>query len=253
MTCHSHVALGPQCDVAHLQHDVAGLFSPFSELKGSFLPQPCRVEGPMRRGSCPTRRGRRFFALFRAKRGCSAAAMSRWKPNATWRSSNTTSRGPTSPLSLSLINFLYGAGDVVGGFLLGELVDGVLGEDVLAYDGGHGGFGLVLGDVRLGVAQANLLRLTVCGREIHLKSLNGFVSHDGFLLNSLLYSTRRLVDAEDLGHLGLGDGVLNQGSNSVAHGLDVLGASVLYQVGHGDILRLLVLIQGLELEDALNI
>ena len=73
---------------------------------------------------------------------------------------------PNSPLSLSLINFLYGAGDVVGGLLLGELVDGVLGEDVLAYDGSHGGFGLVLGDVCLGVAQTNLLRLAVCGREI---------------------------------------------------------------------------------------
>ena len=47
--------------------------------------------------------------------------------------------------------------------------------------------------------------------------------------------------------------MLNQGADSVAYGLDVLGAGVLYQVGHGDILRLLVLIQGLELEDTLNI
>ena len=125
--------------------------------------------------------------------------------------------GHHPPLSLSLVDFLYGAGDVVGGLLLGELVDGVLGEDVLAYDGGHGGFGLVLSNIRLGVAQANLLRLAVCGRKIHLKSLNGFVSHDGFLLNSLLYSTNRLVDAEDLGHLGLGDRMLNQGADSVAH------------------------------------
>lgn len=125
------------------------------------------------------------------------------------RGSLPTRRGATPPLSLSLINFLYGAGDVVGGLLLGKLVDGVLGEDVLAYDGGHGRFGLVLGDVCLGVAQANLLRLAVCGREIHLKCLNGFVSHDGFLLNYLLYSTSRLVDAEDLGHLGLSDGMLN--------------------------------------------
>ena len=64
VSCLSHVALEAQCDVAHLQHDIAGLFSPFSRLKGSFLPQPCRVGGPMRRGACPTRRGAGVFSPF---------------------------------------------------------------------------------------------------------------------------------------------------------------------------------------------
>ena len=73
----------PQRDVALPQHDMAGAFPPFSELKGSFMPQPWRVGDPMRRGAPPTRRGGRFFALFRAKREFHAAAMSRWRPNAT--------------------------------------------------------------------------------------------------------------------------------------------------------------------------
>ena len=74
------------------QHDVAGLFSPFSGLKEGDLPQPCRVGAPTRRGAPPTRRDGRFFALFQAKRGCPVAAMSRWKPNTTWLTSNTTWR-----------------------------------------------------------------------------------------------------------------------------------------------------------------
>mgnify|MGYP006965634610 CR=1 FL=1 len=74
----SHVALEAQCDVA-------GAFLPFSGLKEGFLPQPCRVGAPIRRGSLPTRRGGRLFALFRAKRGCLASATSCWRPNATWR------------------------------------------------------------------------------------------------------------------------------------------------------------------------
>ena len=53
----SHVALEVQCDVA-------GDFLPFSELKEGVLPQPCRVGGPMRRGSRPTRRGGGVFAFF---------------------------------------------------------------------------------------------------------------------------------------------------------------------------------------------
>ncbi len=59
------------------QLDVAGAFSPFSELKEGILPQPCRVGDPMRRGALPTRRGGRFFAIFRAKREFLAAATSR--------------------------------------------------------------------------------------------------------------------------------------------------------------------------------
>lgn len=120
----SHVALEAQCDVA-------GAFLPFSGLKEGFLPQPCRVGdpirrgslptrrdgplfalfrakmefpaeplrvgAPMRRGSPPTRRGGGFFALFQAKRGSSATAMSRWRPNATWRSTNTTWRALFRP------------------------------------------------------------------------------------------------------------------------------------------------------------
>ena len=66
----SHVALEAQCDVA-------GAFLPFSGLKEGFLPQPCRVGAPIRRGSLPTRRGGRFFHLFRAKRESAATAMSR--------------------------------------------------------------------------------------------------------------------------------------------------------------------------------
>ena len=88
----SHVALEAQCDVALPQYDVAGLFSPFSELKEGVLTQPCRVGGPMRRGSPPTRRRGRLFAIFRAKRGCPASAMSCWRPNATWLTSNSTWR-----------------------------------------------------------------------------------------------------------------------------------------------------------------
>ena len=46
----------------------------------------------MRRGYLPTRRGGRLFALFQAKRGCHVVAMSRWKPNTTWHSTNATWR-----------------------------------------------------------------------------------------------------------------------------------------------------------------
>lgn len=74
------------------QLDVAGAFSPFSELKEGILPQPCRVGDPMRRGAPPTRRGEGVFTFFQAKREFPAATMSRWKPNATWRSPNTTWR-----------------------------------------------------------------------------------------------------------------------------------------------------------------
>ncbi len=51
----------------------------------------------MRHGALPTRRGGGFFALFQAKRGCHVVAMSRWKPNATWRLSNTTWRASFCP------------------------------------------------------------------------------------------------------------------------------------------------------------
>ena len=81
----SHVALEAQCDVAHLQHDVVGVFLPFFEPKEGVPPQPCRVGSPMRRGSPPTRRGEGVFTLFQAKREFLASAMSRWRPNATWR------------------------------------------------------------------------------------------------------------------------------------------------------------------------
>ena len=40
----SHVALEAQCDVALPQRDVAGLFSPFFELKWSFLPSHVALE-----------------------------------------------------------------------------------------------------------------------------------------------------------------------------------------------------------------
>lgn len=88
--CHSHGALETQYDVDHSQHDMAGVFPHFSELKEGVLSQPCRVERPMRRGAPPTRRGWGFFDLFQAKRGCTASATSRWTPNATWRSSNAS-------------------------------------------------------------------------------------------------------------------------------------------------------------------
>ena len=60
----SHVALEAQCDVAHLQLDVAGIFTPFSRLKEGVLTQPCRVGSPMRRGAPPIRRGGPLFAIF---------------------------------------------------------------------------------------------------------------------------------------------------------------------------------------------
>lgn len=49
----SHVALEVQYDMALLQHDVVGVFSPFSRLKERSLTQPCRVGSPMRRGGRP--------------------------------------------------------------------------------------------------------------------------------------------------------------------------------------------------------
>lgn len=46
----------------------------------------------MRRGAYPTRRDGRFFTLFQAKREKSAVAMARWRPNATWRGAQITSK-----------------------------------------------------------------------------------------------------------------------------------------------------------------
>lgn len=51
----------------------------------------------MRRGAPPTRRSGGFFALFRAKRGYHAAALSRWKSNATWLTANATWRPQLTP------------------------------------------------------------------------------------------------------------------------------------------------------------
>ena len=51
--------LETQYDMALFQHDMAGVFPPFSELKEGIMPQPRRVGGPMRRGAHPTRRGGR--------------------------------------------------------------------------------------------------------------------------------------------------------------------------------------------------
>ena len=45
------------------------------------------------------RRGGRFFALFQAKREFPAAAMARWKPNATWLTPNATWRVSFLPFS----------------------------------------------------------------------------------------------------------------------------------------------------------
>lgn len=42
--------------MALFQHDMAGVFPPFSKLKEGVLPKPRRVGGPMRRGAPPTRR-----------------------------------------------------------------------------------------------------------------------------------------------------------------------------------------------------
>lgn len=53
----------------------------------------------MRRGALPTRRRGRLFAISQAKREFPAAAMSRWRSNATWITSNTTSRASFRPFS----------------------------------------------------------------------------------------------------------------------------------------------------------